>query len=305
MILFLQFMVERLSLRKVHDGACLKPPEERHWYGPFNVVCKWLLEAHDMAKGGFLVLGCGYGREAFGIEEIWYQAERDGNPRIVGVDIDPEAVVEADERENQGSHLLINSADGSCFLVGDITDGELAERLKEQFGLFSVVLLIGVVDNLLDREEVLAAFALSWNLLSPQGHIIVADFAKPTGDDLSSWWEERYARDEGALRSLGLEDVEGVIVVRPGGLRKSTMSELNVADIAGYLEQGEFEKLVRHWPIETVMNLLGQVRFLHVRGEARTARWDTPRRLESYFSEDSRPEGLLLGYGIMARKISY
>jgi len=283
------------------------------WYVPeaLGLVSR-ALERGD-GKESLLVVGCGYGRDAF-----LYSLELDLDSNVVGIDLNEESIKIAEKKAwGISEDLLKEMTPGDAkdyldrakklrskepkFLVGDILDKNIGRKIfhESQLELFDVAVFNGVVEYFLIRRNVEQAFLNTRQLLKPKGKLVISDFAwwKPKGWG-ENWWEKRYRRDEEALRLIGVKgDIFGIIVVRPKGLHSEEVLSLTAKETAQALQEGDYERLVRHWRLSTIKEILKNTGFEILEKERKLGSWDVFNPLKKTKEKDK-----LFNYEILAKK---
>ncbi|MCL5090428.1 MAG: class I SAM-dependent methyltransferase [Patescibacteria group bacterium] len=316
-------MEREISLREINNQAQRPADGHREWYAPWNI--RRVREALAHQWGNILIMGCGYGREAFDCTLELGSKDYDYgwfDHKVVGVDIEVNTVRAGTKKVFEGvfdPSLVASNPDYSdfalstepIFLHGDITKKETAEVLFEHgYAPFAVATCVGVIDNLLTEEEVQSAFSFTHQVLSPGGYLIVADFSPvslytlwwPPEERDKLWWEKRYLHDEKALRLYGVQkNAYGTIIIRPRGIHKNDQLGLSPEETVQAIKEGDFEKLVKHWSLWKIIQELEKTGFKSVNVWSKLTCWD-PNKL--VFERNTLgEEDFLLGYQIMAERL--
>lgn len=262
----------------------------QEWYVPhaFELINK-ALEHRDRKKTSLLVVGCGKGDDAF-----LYSDYLGLDSNVVGIDINEKSIRIANE-------IKAGDLREPKFLVGNILDKKIGKKIFQgsQLGPFDVVVFNGVFEYLLETSKVTQALFNTKQLLRTDGKLVISDFAwwKP-GDWGENYWEQRYQRDEEALKILGAkEDVFGIIVVRPNGLHAQDVLSLSARETAQALKKRNFARVVRHWRFSRIKEMLENNSFKILDERRALGCWEV-------FNQPKEPKekDMLFNYEILAEK---
>jgi len=276
--------LQRLSLRKAEL-------QKKWWYVPkaLSLVCEALERNEDR---NLLAIGCGRGNDAFLYADIF-------NCQAVGVDVNEQSIREAKRIAAQGGPEV--EALEPVFLVADITEKGIARKLlNKELGPFDIATLVGTMGSLVTEKQVLRSLENTRNLLKPNGKLVISDFGWwKSKEKNENWWEERYCRDESALRLFGITgNIFGTIVIRPKGFRKKDLLSLSPYQVSQALEEKDFERLVRHWQIAQMKQFLEKTGFTILRENRKLGYWKV---LEP--AEGTEEKDFLLNYQILAQRV--
>jgi len=258
-------LLEGVDYARISRGAIVSP----------ETIMKYM-----PAIGGLVLnAGCGPGDKVMEFARL--ASSRYGPRKVVGVDLNPLAILQArrlSEEEEAGWMV--------SFLVADVAN-DLAEKLKNHRGFVDVVVAEGLFCNLLGDDPQRALVNIN-QLLRPGGWLIVADCLRVDDsravpllleegyreNDITIWQEKWLRRYEYNLKlRIGLRSGE-FLVVAPGEGDMDDFKELEFGDpeILDMLRRrGMVERYACHRGREEWGELMRQAGF--EQGDWREAIW--------------------------------
>lgn len=262
---------------------------EEAWYAP--IPYEFFNQCLTDEGMRVVLVGCGTARESSVFADAGDQKPL---PKlIVGVDINPKAIEIAKSQALAGEH----------YQVLDITSSEAAEiLLKNNLGPFDIASFIGVLGSLITPETVFQALGNAAKVLKAKGRLIISDFGWWQAEDGGSYWQERYRRDETALRLCGYPGIVfGTIAIHPFGLSNEEMVLLTAQDVAEAIKRNEYERFIRHWQVAQIKGFLEETGFKVLAEKEEVKCWNQAKRFGvKSFEEKERDK--LMNYQILAQK---